>query len=369
MFIHNIEEKYAMLIVDGHLDLAWNALQWNRDLLASVYTIRTREANTLGKGRALNTVAFPDLRRGRVALCFGTIMVRNTGRPRAHVDFESVEQAYAISQSHQAYYHALAMHGHINLIEDQTDLARHLQQWQTWEAAPDDEPPPVGIVISMESADPILNPADLSQWWQQGLRIIGPAHQGLGRYVGGTGVEDGFTSSGITLLKTMQVTGMILDLTHLTDRAFWQALEHFGGAVLASHANSRTLVPHQRQFSDEQIRAIQARDGVIGVAFDNWMLVPGYIKDGAGNPAVTLQNVADHIDYLCQLTGSSQHCALGTDLDGGFGREQAPADLDTIADLQKLHGILSGRGYGEADIAAILHGNWIRILMAHLPTQ
>lgn len=358
-----------MLIIDGHLDLAWNALQWNRDLLVPVYTIRTREAGTPGKGRALNTVSLPELQRGRVALCFATILARSTGHARPHIDYDSPEQAYAIGQSHQAYYHALAARGHIRLIGNQRQLTDHMADWHTWEIDPARPAPPVGIVISMESADPILDPTDVSQWWGQGLRIIGPAHYGLGRYVGGTGVEDGFNGQGLVLLKTLAAAGMMLDLTHLPDRAFWQALDHFDGAVLASHNNCRALVPHQRQFSDEQFRAIRARDGVVGAALDNWMLVPGYIKDAPGNPQATLQHVADHIDHLCQLTGSSRHAAIGSDLDGGFGREQSPADLDTVADLQKLVTILASRGYSEDDIAALFHGNWLRLLAAHLPAD
>lgn len=357
-----------MIIVDGHLDLAWNALQWNRDLRVDTMVIRTREATTPGKGRAQNTVSLPDMQRGRVALCFATIMARSTGRIRPHTDFDSVEQAYAIAQSHQAYYHALAARGHVRLIRTREEASAHLQTWQRWDAGAEPKAPVPGIMICMESADPILDPGDLSQWWSQGLRMIGPAHQGPGRYVGGTGVTEGFNADGLVLLRTMETSSMILDMTHLTDTAFWQALEHFAGPIVASHANSRTLVPHQRQFSDEQIRAIQQRDGVIGIGIDNWMLVPGYIKDTEGNPRVTLEHVVNHIDYLCQLTGSTRHCAIGSDLDGGFGREEAPADLDTIADLQKLAGLLAQRGYSAEDVAAILHGNWTRILMTHLPS-
>jgi len=154
----------------------------------------------------------------------------------------------------------------------------------------------------------------------------------------------------------------LLDLTHLSDQAFWQSLEHYGGLVLASHNNCRSLVPHQRQFSDAQLKAIFERDGVIGAAFDAWMLQPGWITGESSNEKVSLATVVDHIDYVCQLAGNSRHAALGTDLDGGFGREQSPHDLDTIADLQKFTGLLAQRGYSQDDIAAILHGNWLRLL-------
>jgi membrane dipeptidase len=160
----------------------------------------------------------------------------------------------------------------------------------------------------------------------------------------------------------MAEIGVILDLTHLSDKGFWQALELYPGVVIASHNNCRTLVPHQRQFSDEQIRAIAERGGVLGAALDVWMLQPGFIKGVSSNAGITLSTVVDHIDHICQLTGSSCHVGIGSDLDGGFGREQSPCDLDTIADLQKLVNLLAGRGYSSDDITAIMFGNWVNLL-------
>jgi membrane dipeptidase len=214
----------------------------------------------------------------------------------------------------------------------------------------------------MESADPILKPDQLSVWKEAGVRIIGPAHYRAGRYAGGTSTELGLTLDGQTLLRELERLGIILDLTHLSDHAFWEALEIFNGVVLASHNNCRVLVPHQRQFDDEQIRAIIARDGVIGAAFDNWMIRPGWARGAKDNPQVMLAHVADHIDHICQLAGNSGHAAIGSDLDGGFGREQSPSDLDTIADLQNMIEILAKRGYTEIDIASIMHGNWLRLI-------
>jgi len=164
------------------------------------------------------------------------------------------------------------------------------------------------------------------------------------------------------LLKEMQRLGILLDLTHLSDESFWEALDLYEGPVLASHQNCRALVPHQRQFSDDQLRAIFERDGVIGAAFDNWMLYPGWSVNNADNQLVSLDTVVDHIDHVCQLAGNTRHAAIGTDLDGGFGREQSPHDFDTIADLQKLVPLLEKRGYSTDDIEAIFHKNWIRLL-------
>lgn len=358
-----------MLIVDAHLDLSWNALQWNRDLTRSVYTIRGQEAGIPGKGRGANTVALPEMQRGRVALSFATLLARSTGTAVPHVDYPSSAQANGIACGQLAYYRALEQQGAVRIIADSDALNQHMAEWAMWEAAADenaaaapDGTPPLGFVISMEGADPILSPEHLPEWWAAGLRALGPTHYGPGRYAGGTGTELGLTEMGKRLLVEMGRLGMLLDMTHLSDQSFWQALELYDGPLLASHNNCRALVPHQRQFSDDQLRAIIERDGVIGAAFDTWMLQPGWIVGVSENSALTIASVVDHIDHICQLAGNSRHAAIGSDLDGGFGREQSPSDLDTIADLQQLTGLLAGRGYADDDISAILHGNWLRLL-------
>ena len=353
-----------MIIVDAHLDLAWNALQWNRNLQQSVYTIRTQESRLSGPGRGQGTVALPELREGRVALCFATLLARSTGRMVQNLDYGSALQAYGIVQGQLAYYHALSETGEVRLITDLPQLEDHIAAWQRWEGEtyPRRGPPPVGLVISMESADPVWAPDQLPAWKKAGVRIIGPAHYGPGRYAGGTSTELGLAPEGLRLLQTMEKLGILLDLTHLSDKAFWQALDCYQGPLLASHNNCRVLVPHQRQFDDKQIRPIIARDGVIGVALDNWMVRPGWTRGARANPDIKLTNVVDHIDHICQLAGNSQHVAIGSDLDGGFGREQSPSDLDTIADLHKLAEILTKRGYSMEDVSSIMHGNWLRLL-------
>jgi membrane dipeptidase len=192
------------------------------------------------------------------------------------------------------------------------------------------------------------------------LRVVGLAHYGLSAYAHGTGVSGGLTSRGVDLLKAMDEVGMVLDVTHLADESFWQALEKFRGPVLASHNNCRALVPGERQFSDEQIRCLIERDSVIGVALDSWMLYAGYDPGRTPNTLVSLEAAVDHLDHICRLAGDSKHAAIGSDLDGGFGTEQSPGDLDTIADLQKIPAILRKRGYAEAEVEAVMHGNWLR---------
>jgi membrane dipeptidase len=365
-----------MLIVDSHLDLSWNALQWNRDLRLSALTLRNQERGLKitnpGNGLGLGTVAFPEMRRGRLALSFATLLVRSTGRMSPHIDYLSTAQAYGIAQGQLAYYRELAQQGVVRLVGDAATLSRHMAEWETWDAAapanagadadPAVAPPPLGFIISMESADSIPSPDRLSEFWDAGVRVIGPAHYGPGRYAGGTGTELGLTDIGIALLDEMARLGVILDLTHFSDESFWQALNRFPGPVLASHNNCRALVSAQRQFSDEQLAAIIARDGVIGVMLDVAMLDLGWRAGPGADSGVPLVKVIDHIDRICQLAGSARHVAIGSDLDGGYGREQSPNDLDTIADLQKIGPMLTARGYAPADIGAVMHGNWVVLL-------
>jgi membrane dipeptidase len=191
--------------------------------------------------------------------------------------------------------------------------------------------------------------------------MISLSHYGPGRYAGGTGTEFGRSEITGPFLAEMARLNVILDLTHCSDQAFWQALDRFSGRVMASHNNCRALVPHQRQFTDEQIRAIAQRGGVIGAAMDNWMIAPGW-RHGDDPRLVTLDDAVKHIDHICQLLGSVRHVGIGSDLDGGFGREGSPSDLDTIADLQGIASKLAKRGYAGGDIAAIMHGNWTAFL-------
>jgi membrane dipeptidase len=356
--------KYR-LIFDAHLDLAWNAIDWNRDLRLPVAEIRKREqAQGLDqKGRCCNTVSFHALREGRVGLFIATLMARllRPGIMPAIQRFDSMEAAQACAYGHLAYYRTLEKRGLLRWIKDWPTLQTHVERWRTCtEAQLQNEP--LGFILSMEGADPILSPDEVQEWWDAGLRLVGPAHYGVSPYAHGTGTVGGLFPQGPALLKEMERVGMILDVTHLSDQCFDEALDIYGGPVIASHHNCRALVPDQRQLTDEQIKRLIQRGAVIGAAFDTWMLVPNWIR-GKTTPeetGVCLNTVVDHIDRVCQLAGNARHAALGTDLDGGYGKEQSPLDLDTIADLQKLPDLLRRRGYNEEAIEGILYRNWVR---------
>jgi membrane dipeptidase len=350
------------LLFDAHLDLAWNAIDWNRDLELPVEQIRRREQDQqmTTKARGENTVSFPELRRGRVGLFIATLLARlhRPGLMPAFQRYDSMVGAYAGAMGQLAYYRVLEERGVLRWIKDARSLMAHVRAWTEGDAARE----PLGFILSMEGADPVLSPDQVQHWYDAGLRIIGPAHYGVSPYAHGTGTEGGLFEQGPALLKEMARVGMILDVTHLSDQCFDEALDLYDGPVLASHHNCRSLVPDQRQLTDEQIKHLIGRGAVIGAALDTWMLVPGWVR-GQTTPqetGVTLSTMVDHIDRVCQLAGNARHAALGTDLDGGFGREQSPLDLDTITDLQKVPDLLRARGYSETDVAGILYGNWVR---------
>jgi membrane dipeptidase len=345
-----------MIVIDAHLDLGWNALNWNRDLTLDIQEMRRAESGMADGHRGANTVSLSEMRRGEVAICLATVLARASGLGEPMLDFRNQEIAYAMAKGQLAYYHILEDRRHLKMLRNLCDVKAHLERWSA-EASPAS---PLGFILSMEGADPIVWPGQVTEWWNEGLRVIGMAHYGRSAYAHGTGACGGLTAKGRELLQVMQATGMILDVTHLSEESFWEALELFQGPVLASHNNCRALVPGDRQFADEQIRELIQRDSVIGAAFDSWMLYPGWVLGSTPVTAVSLENVADHVDHICQLAGNARHVGIGSDLDGGFGREQSPHDLDTIADLQALSGILGKRGYSESDVGGIMHGNWLR---------
>jgi membrane dipeptidase len=349
-----------MLIFDAHLDLSMNALEWNRDLTRGIDEIRAREHGQRDKpDRGNGTVCLSEMRKGGIGICVATLIGRYVKPKNPLPGHHSPEIAWAQTQGQLAWYRAMEDAGQMVQIRDLAGLNKHVQLWKN-----PPERAPIGYILSLDGADSILTPGHLARAYEQGLRAIGPAHYGPGTYAQGTHVTGGLGPRGRELLAEMDRLGMILDATHLSDESFWEALDHFQGPVWASHNNCRALVSDTRQFTDEQIKALIARGAVIGGALDAWMMVPGWIR-GTTTPeaaGVTLEHLIDHIDHVCQLAGNARHSGIGTDLDGGFGREQCPTDLKTIADLARVPDLLRKRGYSSDDVLRIMHGNWIGFL-------
>jgi membrane dipeptidase len=362
------------LFIDAHLDIAWNALSFNRDQTLDVSEIRDSEAGmTDQKSRGNNTVSIPELRLSGAAVCVATLLARSgighdarQNLARHDLEFSTQSIAHAAAKGQLAYYRLLEQQGYVRILETRRDLDEHWQEWQQVDLTAAHELP-IGLIISMEGADPVVTPQQVEHWYDAGLRAIGPAHYGQSHYAGGTGCNTPMTEAGAELLAEMQRVGMVLDVTHLCDEAMAQAFDVFDGVFWASHHNCRALVDHERQLTDEQIRQLIDRNAVIGTALDAWMLYPGWVRLESDPAVLKLESVVAHIDHVCQLAGSTNHSAIGTDLDGGFGIEQTPGDLNTIADVQRIAGMLDQRGYTGDDIDAIFHHNWLRIFRRALP--
>ncbi|MGB8193463.1 MAG: membrane dipeptidase [Chitinophagaceae bacterium] len=353
-----------MFIIDAHLDLAMNAMEWNRDLRLPVNDIRAREKGMSDKpDRGKGTVSLPALREGNIGLVVATQIARYVDENNPLTGWHSPQQAWAQTQAQLAWYNAMEEAGEMVQINDAASLEKHLALWNDATA---NNKKRVGYILSLEGADSLVTLHHLEKAYRYGLRAIGPAHYGPGRYANGTDSSGKLNNDGKDLLKEMERLNMILDATHLCDDAFWDAMDHFNGFVWASHNNCRALVDHNRQFSDEQLWELIDRGAVIGGALDAWMMVPGWIR-GQSLPVeknCSLETLIDHLDHICQLAGNSLHVGIGSDLDGAFGKEQCPYDLDTITHLQKLEPLLAQRGYAPADISNIMHGNWLRFLRA-----
>ena len=362
-------------IVDAHLDLATNAMVLNRDLTRSVHEIRQSEkALKLDdfQDRGNGTVALPELRKGRIGLVFATMISRVSEQgsvleTMSLPGWRSPQQAYANAMSQLNWYHEMEEIGEMIQIKTKDELTRHLNLWKDANIR---EKKPIGYILALEGADSIVNLDYLDRYYDLGLRSIGISHFGPGRYAAGTHSNNkGLTTQGVGLLERMNEMNMLLDLTHLTDKGFYEAIGIYHGKVIASHQNCRSLVDGERQFSDDQLKVVIERGGVIGGALDTWMLHPDF-KMGRDDPktlGINLEKLVDHFDHICQMAGNSKHVGIGSDLDGLFGLEQSPMDLDTIADLEKFRAILSERGYSEEDIENILYRNWVNLLFEVLP--
>ncbi|MSQ08204.1 MAG: peptidase [Dehalococcoidia bacterium] len=371
-----------MLIFDGDYPMALG-LAYNRDLTRPISEVRSAQPvpGTQRSGDDSQTMAsLPEMRRGRVAAALVKVVVDQhrhgaimPGGPR------SDELAYARGMGQMAYYRILEVKGEARILRTGADVKSLFTQW---ERAKDTSRLPVGFLLGMEGSDPVLWPDQTEEWYDLGLRVISIGHYGPARYGGGTGtgVNEGLYEGGPALLKEMDRLGMILDVTHTSDRCVRQSLEIFNGPLLASHQNCRALVPGERQHPDDILKAVIGRGGVIGASMDSWMLTKKVEKDWSGRipmkrtdyykrEDVTLEDVADHIDYVNQLAGDSLHSAIGGDTDGQGGAVGAPADVDTVADYMKLVPIFEKRGYKAADIKNMMYRNWQRFCEKWLPEK
>ena len=345
--------------MDSHLDLAENVTLFGRDLTLSAAEIRTVEKRTAGQA----TVSLPELERGGITVAFATVtagfLAEDVGEnfePRSAI-YRTPEEAEAQALAQIRLYEGWEKRGRARLLKSVNDLDHHLRLWQN------DRKP--GLVLLMEGADPIVHVRDLPGWWKLGLRMIGLTF-GDTKY--GTGVAGGsptfkpggLTPEGFELLGQMADLGFIWDISHLAEGGVWQGLDLEFPRVCASHANARALTPTDRHLSDEVIRAVAERGGVIGLVLYNGFLEPRWNQDRS--LSVTLdEHLRRHANHIATLAGW-KHVGIGSDLDGGFGLEESPLEIDTVADLYKVGSVV------PVEVReAVLGTNWLDFLRSSLP--
>jgi len=354
------------MIFDAHLDLALNAVEFRRDLSLSLGELRARQTAEGVAAIGTPTVTLDELRRGGVGVVVSTLLARSkpwaSSSPVSTVlmrDWPTRDMVYAVARGQLAWYQLMEQRGQLRIITSSAQLQ-----------PPAEAGAPPGVIITLEGADPIVEPEQLHHWHELGLRTLMLAHIGVSGYAHGTPSGEGgdpreidgpLTALGRALLPRMAKLGMPLDLTHLSDTSFFEAIEAFRGRIYSSHAGCRALCGHRRNHSDDMLRRIVERGGVVGVPMYNTFLGEG------DRAAVSLDTVVDHVDWICQLAGDADHVGIGSDLDGGFGVEHVPRELDSIADLHLLGGALRERGFTADDAAKILGGNWLRFFGETLP--
>jgi membrane dipeptidase len=356
------------IIVDAHEDIAFNALSFGRDFSRSAHLTRHLEADTpIPQVAGTAMTGLPEAILGRVGITFGTLFAApawsKTGEAYQTVFYETPAEACQHALNEIDVYQRLADdNDRIRLVRTQAELSAVLA---TWADGIDFEAHRLGIVISMEGADPILEPKAFEEWYERGVRAVGPAWSET-RYSGGTGRPGPLTSLGHELLDVMESFNAILDLSHMAEQAFLEAVDQYGGPIIASHSNPRRFRDSDRHLSDDMIRRLAERDGVMGAVLYNRFLRNDWER-GDPKARVGIDTVIAVIDHVCQVTGSARHVGIGSDFDGGFGLEHTPLEFDTVSDLQQIGQRLAARGYAPDDVTAILGGNFLRILRAALP--
>jgi membrane dipeptidase len=358
------------LLVDSHEDLAWNILNFGRDYTrAATETRRIESGSVTAEKNGSCLLGWPDYQQGRVAVAFSTLFalpIRKQEGDWERLVYRDDAEANRLYWDQLEAYEKLVDQNpdRFRMIGSIADLDEILAHW----ASEPIDGHPVGLVPLMEGADGIRAPGELEEWWAHGLRAIGPAWAGT-RFCGGTREPGPLTNEGHELLAAMAEFPFTLDISHMDQQAVLQALDTYPGPIIASHSNALALLPgseSNRHLSDRVIHGLIERDGIIGVVPYNLFLKFGW-KKGEPRAGIGLEQVAAHIDHICQIAGDARHAALGTDFDGGFGVEATPEGIDTIASLQALEPILADRGYTQDQIDAIFGGNWIRHLKANLP--
>jgi len=362
-------------IFDAHLDLAYLA-ELGRDM--------TVPLDPAAAPHPPATVTLPELQAAGVSACLGTIFLEATATPAPGDE----PVCYPPGDANEAYfkgvnqlnrYHLWKKEGMIRFFNDpdlppspfqgegrgegssvSSQESPHPSAPQTPSPQKGEGESPINLGILIECADPILSPHHLSFWAGRGVVAISLSWAVESRYAGGNSTSLGITKLGHELINEMARLNIALDLSHLSQRATYDALDHADVRICATHSNCRSLLGDQnnpawqRHLDDDTIKTIAARGGIIGLnlfkQFIQWPL--------SENARPEIAKAIDHIDHICQLVGSANHIGIGSDLDGGFGADDLPIGINRAGDMGVLFEEMSRRDYGDAEIRNIAHDNW-----------
>jgi len=319
------------MIVDAHLDIAWNAISAGRGFQSAPapgYVVSRQSLGAAGVG-----------------LVFATLYTAPAHAKHAmqtRFVYENEREARLMALAEVNYYRSCEL----QLIGTKAELEAYVRGWRKGKLA---------AVLLMEGADPVETPAQLGAWTDKGVRIIGPAW-GATRYCGGTGAPGGLTDLGVQLLKAMKRKKVILDLSHMADESVADAFAIWRGPIMASHSNAREIVPGDRQITDATAAEVARRGGMLGISF--------YSHHLRSSGSATLADVVRHAVHLARAAGGPEHVGLGSDLDGGFDSRYAP--FRNLADLKELPARLR-KHFSRAQVEGVMGGNWIDFLGRSLP--
>jgi membrane dipeptidase len=358
-----------MIIVDAHRDIAFDAIDCDRDYRRSVAENRRVEAGVAHPRRkGESATGLPDAIAAGIAVVGATLFVEPadykpwSGLNALHAlsSYHSPQEAHDLALEQLRYYERLAAETpSLRLIYNRADLNSVLA---TWAEGADPKQRQQGLVIVMEGADPVIEPSQFGEWYQRGVRILGTSWSRT-RYAGGTQSPGPLTDLGRRLLVEMTKYNALLDLSHMAEEACLESLHSYHGPIFASHANPRAFCDTDRHLTDEAIKLLAQRDGVMGLVF----LSLFWKVDWKKGDVVPIARIADAVDHICQLTGSARHVGIGTDWNAGMGTDEIPNDFNSVTDLPKLATILRQRGYSETDVEGVMAGNMLRKIREGLP--
>jgi len=220
----------------------------------------------------------------------------------------------------------------------------------------------LAVVLHFEGAeaiDPKLH--NLEAFYQLGLRSLGitwsrPNAFGWGvpfKYPASPNIGPGLTEAGKELVRVCNKLGIMLDLSHLNERGFWDAAKLSDAPLVATHSAAHALTPRTRNLTDEQLEAIGDSNGVVGVTF----AIHDLRSDGRLEGDVPLTDLVRHIDYIAQRIGID-HVAFGSDFDGAT----IPKEMGDVTGFLRLLGALREHGFDDAALRKLTHENWIRVI-------